>query len=114
MIIIVRDHITLLELQEMAKNGFGNLVKGVVDIEKHICAFGGDLHADEEAELIKQGSNQKNLWGINVYQDLPYPDRIEFDSMINVRPQAGNLTRGVDDPKIQERIITLMKSIIIE
>lgn len=114
MILVVQDHIRLSQLKEMAENGFGNFIKGVIDIEKKILALGGDLHADEEAELIKQGSKQQGLWGINIYPELPYPDRIEFDSMINVRPQEGNLTRGIDDFKKREHIMNIMKSMITE
>ncbi|MEI7616244.1 MAG: DUF5674 family protein, partial [Actinomycetota bacterium] len=62
------------------------MVKFVVDVEKEIMAIGGDLHADEEAILIENGSGQKNLWGINYYLDKDAENTIEFDSMINLRP----------------------------
>ncbi len=67
-------------------------------------AIGGELHSDEEELLLESGSAQPNLWGINLYPDLSGEDWIEFDSMINVRPPQGNLTRGVDDPAVRERI----------
>ncbi|HCM82035.1 TPA: hypothetical protein DIS60_01565 [Patescibacteria group bacterium] len=98
----------------MAEKGFGNLVKCVVDIEKRILVLGGDLHADEEAELLKQGSKQEDLWGINIYPELPYPERVEFDSMINVRPQEGNTTRGIEDPKRQKKVMEIVKALISE
>ena len=114
MITIVRDKLLLSALQEMAEKGFGNLVKCVVDIEKRILVLGGDLHADEEAELLKQGSKQEDLWGINIYPELPYPERVEFDSMINVRPQEGNTTRGIEDPKRQKKVMEIFKALISE
>ncbi|KKT34635.1 MAG: hypothetical protein UW22_C0069G0009 [Candidatus Gottesmanbacteria bacterium GW2011_GWB1_44_11c] len=114
MITIVRDKLLLSALQEMAEKGFGNLVKCVVDIEKRILVLGGDLHADEEAELLKQGSKQEDLWGINIYPELPYPERVEFDSMINVRPQEGNTTRGIEDPKRQKKVMEIVKALISE
>jgi len=58
---IVTKKITLKEIDEMAKNMFGNLVKVVIDIDKKIIVVDGELHADEEALLIKNGSEQKNL-----------------------------------------------------
>ena len=61
---IVTKKITLKEIDEMAKNMFGNLVKVVIDIDKKIIVVDGELHADEEALLIKNGSEQKNLWGL--------------------------------------------------
>jgi len=39
------------------------MVKAVVDIDQRIMAIGGELHSDEEAVLLEQGSLQKNLWG---------------------------------------------------
>ena len=61
---IVREPIARSELLEIAKNQFGTLVKAVVDIEREIMAIGGDLHADEEALLLEDGSEQENLWGV--------------------------------------------------
>ena len=61
---IVTKKITLKEIDEMARNMFGNLVKVVIDIDKKIIVVDGELHADEEALLIKNGSEQKNLWGL--------------------------------------------------
>jgi hypothetical protein len=60
-------------------------------------AVGGELHSDEEALLLEQGSDQRHLWGINIYPALPQLERVEFDSLINVRPSQGNRSRGVDD-----------------
>ncbi len=55
-ITVVRDAISRGELAEMAKRQFGDLVKAVVDVERGIMAVGGELHADEEAVLLDQGS----------------------------------------------------------
>jgi len=84
----------------------------VVDIEKGIMALDAELHADQEALLLEQGSAQENLWGINIYPDLPNEQRIEFDSMINLRPSFGNCSRGVDSPGIQKKIIEIVNKLI--
>lgn len=81
-----------------------DFVKGVVDVEKQILAIDAELHADIEQELLRRGSNQYDLWGINLYLDEDGDDFVEFDSMINVRPAQGNRSRGVDDEKAQQRI----------
>jgi hypothetical protein len=54
----------------------------------------------------------QDLWGINLYPDLPQNDWLEFGSMINVRPAHGNRTRGVDDPAIRERIAALIHGMV--
>jgi hypothetical protein len=96
----------------MAEGGFGNLVKAVLDVELGIMAVDGELHADEEALLLEHGSEQHHPWGINIYPDLPKAERIEFDSMINIRPSQGNRSRGVDDPAIRDRIVHIVDCLI--
>lgn len=103
-ITVINQRISRRELSEIAKHQFGTLVKAVVDIERGIMAVGGELHADEEALLLEQGSKQENLWGINLYPGKTGEDFIEFDSMINLRPSQGNTSRGVEDPTTREKI----------
>jgi len=111
---IVEENISIDELKEMSSKMFGNLVKAVVDVEKNILVVDAELHSDQEAFLIESGSNQKNLWGINIYPDLSNEERIEFDSMINLRPSQGNSSRGVEDEEIQKKILDIVNSKIIE
>jgi len=103
------EKITIQELQNMADKMFGNLVKAVVDVEKEILVVDAEMHADEEQYLLEKGSKQENLWGINLYPEKTGEDFIEFDSMINLRPSQNNRTRGVNDEKVQERIISIVK-----
>jgi len=58
--ILKNNSIKISELEKMAEKMFGNLVKAVVDVEKKIIALDAELHADQEAKLLKQGSLQKN------------------------------------------------------
>ena len=109
---LVDKKITLEELKKMAEEKFGNLVKAVVDVEKGVMVVDAELHSDEEAQLLSQGSKQENLWGINLYPELKGDDFIEFDSVINLRPSFGNSSRGVDDPKIKEKIIGIVEKLI--
>jgi len=109
---IIKKQISLEELKQMAEKMFGNLVKAVVDIEKGIMALNGELHADEEALLLQNGSKQHSLWGINIYPDLAGDGFIEFDSMINLRPSQGNRSRGVDSEEIRKKIIEIVSKLI--
>lgn len=113
MIEIIKDSISKEELRNIAKNQFGDLVKAVVDVEKEIMAIGGELHADEEALLLQNGSHQENLWGINLYLNKSNDEFIEFDSMINVRPSQENKSRGVDSLEIQRKIRDTVSKLIL-
>lgn len=109
---IIDKKISRQELQQIATETFGELVKAVVDVEKNIMAIGGELHSDEEAILLEQGSEQKNLWGINLYPQESKEKLIEFDSIINIRPSLNNRSRNVEDPIIREKIIQIVNSLV--
>ena len=110
---IITESISVDDLRAMARDGFGDMVKAVVDIERAIMALDGELHSDEEAALLESGSDQDNLWGINLYpEDIGGPDFIEYDSMINIRPGRGNLTRGVDDAAVRKLIEKIVDELV--
>jgi len=109
---IVKDKISINELKQMAEKMFGDMVKAVVDINKEIMVVDGELHADEEAVLLENGSQQKDLWGINIYPDMLGSDFIEFDSMINLRPSQNNRSRGIDNPDIRNKILDIINKIV--
>jgi hypothetical protein len=111
---IVKNNIPLSEIKKMAESMFGNFVKAVVDIESRIMIVDAELHADEESLLLENGSNQQDLWGINIYPELDKKDWIEFDSMINLRPSQGNRSRGVENATIREKIVEIVNGMIIQ
>ncbi len=109
---LITAPITIQRLKEIAEKRFGDMVKGVVDVEKEIMALGGELHADEEAFLLENGSQQRNLWGINLYPELGGTDFLEFDSMINIRPSQNNRSRGVEDHAIRLKIESIIRKLV--
>ena len=106
---IITDKITTAELKQMATDGFGDMVKAVVDVSRKNLALNAELHADLEAKLLESGSKQKDLWGINLYPDLAGDDFVEFDSMINVRPSQGNRSRSVQDEATRSQILSIVR-----
>lgn len=110
--IMIKEEISLDKLKKIAKDSFGDFVKAVVDVERGIMAVGGELHSDEEAFLLQDGANQKDLWGINLYPEIQTDDWIEFDSVINIRPSQGNYTRSVDHSEIREKVIDIVNKLI--
>jgi hypothetical protein len=106
---IVREVLPLEELRTMAAAIFGDMVKGVVDIRREIVALEAELHADLEAELLRDGSRQADLWGFNLYPELPEDSFIEFDSMINMRPLQGNRSRTIESPEVRALITDIIR-----
>ena len=105
---IITEKLTLNELKQMAAAIFGNLVKAVVDVERGLIAVDAELHSDLEALLLANGSKQKDIWGINLYPELPRGEFIEFDSMINMRPSQGNRSRNIENEETRRKIIEIV------
>jgi hypothetical protein len=108
-----KNMVSIYELQKMATGRFGDLVKAVVDVKLAVMAIDAELHADEEALLLENGSEQTDLWGINLYPEIEDAGFIEYDSMINLRPSRGNRGRGVEDPGIREHIRKIVDALVI-
>lgn len=111
---IIQEPITLTELRMIGSQTFDNFIKAVVDVQKGIMAVGGALHADEERLLLEQGSRQEDVWGINLYPDKSGDERIEFNSMINLRPSSGNASRGVESEEMRQKITATVERLIRE
>ena len=102
---VIEQQVQKSELSDLElKTRYGALVKAVVDIKRAIMVAGVTMHSDAEEQLLEKGSEQGDLWGINLYLQESGDEWIEFDSMINLRPSQGNDSRGVDDPATQEKI----------
>jgi len=111
---IVKNKIQVAELWEMSKKMLPELVKATVDIEKEIMAVDAPMHSDLFEFLMKEeNSEPKNLWGINIYPDIINDERIEFDSMMNIRPNLGNRSRYVESEEMRNKIISIVKKLVI-
>ncbi|MEK9183122.1 MAG: DUF5674 family protein [Patescibacteria group bacterium] len=109
---IINESVTLSELKKIAEEQFGDMVKAVVDIERAIMAIGGEMHADEERVLLEDGSQQDDLWGVNLYPDASGENFVEFDSMVNIRPRQGNRSRGVESEQTRAAILKVIKKLV--
>lgn len=91
---------------------FPGMIKAVVDIENEIIAVDAELHADLESVLLKEGSKQENLWGINLYLEKSEENWIEYTALINIRPSSGNRWMEIENPNVRERIENIVKELI--
>jgi len=98
------------ELREIAKNFYTDMIKGVVDVERGILAVGGEYHMDANMILIEGGSKQQDIWGFNWYFDRTGDERVEYVSLINIRPAQGNRTMEVQDASLRD----IMKMLILK
>ena len=57
--IILEKPITRAELSTLAENFYGDMIKGVVDVEQELLALDAELHSDLEGMLLREGSSQE-------------------------------------------------------
>jgi hypothetical protein len=80
---------------------YETMIKIVVDIRRRALSGGGEMHADCESALLESGSEQDDLWGANWY---PMEQRIEFESLINIRPRLGNRSTLLQDENLRQQV----------
>lgn len=112
-IMIIREHISVADLARRTPRMDGELVKAVVDVRRGIIAAGARFHAELEAALLDDGSQQADVCGISLYPArYDGPDWLEFDSVINLRPRHGNRSRSVDDPRSRDDIASILAKLV--
>lgn len=60
-----------------------------------------DLNADCESVLLENGSVQEDIWGANWYLD---EQLVEFESLINIRPDQGNRGIVIQNEEIRQAV----------
>jgi hypothetical protein len=86
------------------------MIKGTVDIEHNKVAIGGDYHLESCELLIEQGSNHSNVWGFNIRFEENPKGVLEFDSLVNIKPNLGNKSRSIENPEIIKKATEIIHS----
>jgi hypothetical protein len=100
MIQIIRVRATPEQMRQMLES-LGIYIKLVVDIQRGILAGGGELHADCEKVLLKDGGRQSDLWGADWY---PVRQAIGYESIINIRVADNNRSMHIRDPIVRSQV----------
>ena len=108
MIHLLHSRATKKQIDEMLET-LGVYIKLAVDIRRGILAGGGALHADCEAVLLEEGSQQDDIWGADW---IPSTQQILYEALINIRPKQNNPSMKILDPFIRHRITEIVQSIL--
>jgi hypothetical protein len=102
-------------IQALHSHFFKTMIKAVVDVEQGLLAVDAELHADLENMLLAENkSDQKDLWGVNLFLDKPKEEWIEFTALINIRPSMNNRSMEVEDPDMRAKIRAIIEKLILE
>jgi hypothetical protein len=108
MILIIRTPATPQQIDIMlAVHKF--YIKLAVDVEKSIIAGGGELHADCEEVLLKDGSKQENIWGASWN---PITQELFYESLINIRSRQQNRSMEILSPLLREQVAKVTRELI--
>ena len=108
MLHLLKEKVTPAQIQEMLEQ-YEGMIKIVVDIRRRFLSGGGEMHADCKSILLDDGSEQDDLWGANWY---PNEQRIEFESLINIRPRLGNRNILIQDENIRRQVESVTQDIL--
>ncbi len=92
----------IIKLREL----FDVYIKTVIDIKRKVCSAGCNRHFDSEKILLDKGSKQEDLWGGGIDLETKI---IDFNSMINIRPQQGNTSNEIQDLNKRQEFEKLTK-----
>ncbi|MBI2334299.1 hypothetical protein HYU96_00700 [Candidatus Daviesbacteria bacterium] len=90
MIITKSQPFTKKEIENL-REFFDTYIKTVIDVGRKICSGGMDRHFEGEKILLNQG-------GIDVATKT-----IDFNSLINIRPNDNNNSNEIQDPEIRKK-----------
>lgn len=107
MLIILTQKTTPEQIEKMSED-YDGYIKFVVDVGKKIVAGGGERHVEGEQKLLESGSSQEDLWGGGIDWETK---EVNYNSMINLRPQQGNPSRDVMDKDVRKQIDEIIKEI---
>ena len=108
MIHLLKEKAVPVQIQDMLQE-YESMIKIVVDIRRRYLSGGGEMHADCESVLLEDGSEQDDLWGANWY---PSEQRIEFESLINIRPRLGNRNILIQDENLRKQVEFVTREIL--
>lgn len=105
MIHLLKEKAISVQIQDMLQE-YENMIKIVVDTRRRYLAGGGEMHADCESVLLEDGSEQDDLWW------YPGEQRIEFESLINIRPRLGNRNIVIQDENLRKQVESVTRELL--
>ena len=105
MIHIISERATPQQMREMLE-ALQTYLKVAVDVRRRVVAGGGVLHADCEAALLEDGSEQADIWGADWY---PETQKVRYESLINIRPKQGNRSAELSDPTLRAMVEAIVR-----
>jgi Protein of unknown function (DUF5674) len=109
----ILDHkINTEDLKKLADFWYGTMIKGAVDIEQGRVALGGDYHIEDSELLTSTGSKFEDIWGFNIRFEENPEGILEFDSIVNIKPNFGNRSRNINNEEVIKKATEIIYKFI--
>lgn len=109
---ILDSKIDVESLREFSENWYLDFLKGCVDLENKKVAVGGDYHMETCELLASVGGKHPDIWGFNIRFLEDNKQKIEFDSLVNIKPKVNN-SRVVESEEIKKEIDKLVREFLV-
>jgi hypothetical protein len=110
---IIREQIDKEELIKIVKDNYEDMVKVDVDVKRGILAIGGEWHSEGDELLNKDGSKREDVWGANFYPWREADRRIEYNSLINIKPSIGHKKMEVQDVETKQKMREIIEALLL-
>jgi len=101
---IIRSRASSQQMTDMLE-ALETYVKLAVDVRRGIVAGGATMHADCEAVLLEDGSQQEDVWGADW---TPAAQQVTFEALINIRPRQDNPSMEILAPSTRKRVAQIV------
>ncbi len=109
---ILDKKMSIEEVKILADLWYGSMIKGAVDIERGRVALGGDYHIEDSELLTSTDSKFEDVWGFNIRFEENPDGVLEFDSMVNIKPNSGNRSRSIQNEEIVKKATDIIHKFI--
>ena len=103
-VVLIKDKVIKVDLKK-AQEEYGDYVKVDIDVKTGLMTIGGQWHSDGEKILLKNGSEQSDVWGggINLVDNS-----VDYNSMINIKPNMDNNSQEILDKNIRDKFAEIL------
>jgi hypothetical protein len=105
---LIRSRASRQQVVEM-QEALETYIKLAVDIRREILAGGGIMHADCEAMLLQDGSQQHDVWGADWD---PGAQVLTFEALINIRPRQDNPSMAILASDIRDEVSRVVHKLL--
>ncbi|MDP3989319.1 MAG: DUF5674 family protein [bacterium] len=109
----ITEKVSPEEVASIVAEEFGEMAKVDVDIEKKILVVGGEWHSEGQDELVSKGSDGSVVWGCNFYPFREADKRIEYNSLINIKPAIGHTSMDIEDEDVKKQMRDVIETLLL-